>query len=238
MYIPSNGYYQKAHWLQVPWSTFKSACGTATSAQVLKSKTFTSESGIKISGTMVDYSSGYSPVTASGKWGFDTKDGAWLYIPENAYYGTSHWLNIPWNTIKNSCGNATASQILSGYTATSANGIKISGTNKGYDAGYSAGVSAKTSKYKAGTATMSKGGYINVGFQPNLILVKGNVSGSLMPVGVYSTIGYNFNVIEGQSNTHVSNSFYTDANGFGWSSNVKLDYADGRAIFYVAARIV
>ena len=67
-------------------------------------------------------------ITTSGKFGFDTKYGPWVYIPVNAYYKTGHWLNIPWSTFKGLCGTAAAGHILSGYTATSQNGIKISGS--------------------------------------------------------------------------------------------------------------
>ena len=72
--------------------------------------------------------SGSQSVTTSGKWGFSLNDGAWLYIPTNGYYTTSHWLNIPWNTIKSSLGTANTGQVLSGYTFTSQNGIKLSGS--------------------------------------------------------------------------------------------------------------
>ena len=77
--------------------------------------------------------SGSQSVTTSGKWGFDTTYGPWLYIPTNGYYKTAHWLNIPWNTIKSSLGTSNTGQVLSGYTFTSQNGIKLSGNmaNKG-----------------------------------------------------------------------------------------------------------
>ena len=71
--------------------------------------------------------SGSQSVTTSSKWGFSLNDGAWLYIPTNGYYTTSHWLNIPWNTIKSSLGTANTGNVLSGYTFTSQNGIKLSG---------------------------------------------------------------------------------------------------------------
>ena len=83
--------------------------------------------------------SGSTAITNSKLYGFDTTNGPWVYIPANAYYKTAHWLNIPWSTFKGLCGTAAAGQILTGYTATSQNGIKISGTNKGYDTGYSEG---------------------------------------------------------------------------------------------------
>ena len=77
---------------------------------------------------MPSYTSGSQEVTTSGKWGFSTQYGAWEYIPNNGYYSTGHWLNIPWATIKGSLGTATTGNVLSGTTFTSTNGIKLTGT--------------------------------------------------------------------------------------------------------------
>jgi len=76
---------------------------------------------------------GSSSQTTANKWGIDTRNGAWLYIPSNGYYTTSHWLNIPWNTLKSKLGNAGTSHVLSGVTFSSENGIKQTGsmTNRG-----------------------------------------------------------------------------------------------------------
>ena len=127
-YIPRSGYYSTSYWLNIPWATIKGSLGNATTANVLKGATFTSENGVKLTGTMPSYTSGSQAVTTSGKWGFSTKYGAWEYIPNNGYYSTGHWLNIPWATIKGSLGTATTGNVLSGTTFTSTNGIKLTGT--------------------------------------------------------------------------------------------------------------
>ena len=127
-YIPRSGYYSTSYWLNVPWATIKGSLGNATTANVLKGATFTSENGVKLTGTMPSYTSGSQAVTTSGKWGFSTQYGAWEYIPNNGYYSTGHWLNIPWATIKGSLGTATTGNVLSGTTFTSTNGIKLTGT--------------------------------------------------------------------------------------------------------------
>ena len=127
-YIPRSGYYSTSYWLNVPWATIKGSLGNATTANVLKGATFTSENGVKLTGTMPSYTSGSQAVTTSGKWGFSTQYGAWEYIPNNGYYSTGYWLNIPWATIKGSLGTATTGNVLSGTTFTSTNGIKLTGT--------------------------------------------------------------------------------------------------------------
>ena len=95
--------------------------------------------------TILSFTSGSQAVTTSGNYGFDTTYGIWMYIPSNGYYQRAHWLQIPWNTIKSQFGTANANQILSGYTATTQNGIRISGTNQGYDAGYNNGYNSGNS---------------------------------------------------------------------------------------------
>lgn len=77
--------------------------------------------------------SGSSSQTTANKWGIDTRNGAWLYIPSNGYYTTNHWLNIPWNTLKTKLGNAEWLHVLSGVTFSSEIGIKQNGgmTNRG-----------------------------------------------------------------------------------------------------------
>ena len=127
-YIPRSGYYSTSYWLNIPWATIKGSLGNATTANVLNGATFTSENGVKLTGTMPSYTSGSQAVTTSGKWGFSTQYGAWEYIPNNGYYSTGHWLNIPWATIKGSLGTATTGNVLSGTTFTSTNGIKLTGT--------------------------------------------------------------------------------------------------------------
>ena len=104
------------------------ATGDATEDQVLSGATFSTSKGVNLTGTMPSYTSGSQEVTTSGKWGIDTKYGAWSYIPRSGYYSTSYWLNIPWATIKGSLGNATTANVLNGATFTSENGVKLTGT--------------------------------------------------------------------------------------------------------------
>ena len=131
MYIPEDAYYKVNHWLLIPWNTLNHFLGTATASDVLSSKTFTSESGIKVTGTMPSYISGSAEaVDSSNTRGFDTTYGAWMYIPKAGYYGTKYWIQYPWNSIRGRLGNATAEYVLSGYTFTSSSGIKMTGTYK------------------------------------------------------------------------------------------------------------
>ena len=118
------------------YNSFNSAKSTIINSALGKALTIASDATIstvtdKIKNVAVK-TSGSQSVSTSGKYGFTTQYGPWMYIPANAYYTTSHWLNIPWDTFKGLCGTANAGQILTGYTATSQNGIKISGTMKNW----------------------------------------------------------------------------------------------------------
>ena len=99
------------------------ATGDATEEQLNSGATFSTSKGVGLTGTMPSYTNGIQSVTTSEKWGINTTHGAWMNIPNNGYYSTSYMLNIPWNTIKGSMGNASASQVLNGATFTSTNGI-------------------------------------------------------------------------------------------------------------------
>ena len=135
MNMPNNGYYSTSYMLNIPWNTIKGSMGNASASQVLNGATFTSTNGINVVGAMPSYTSGNQSVTTTGKWGFTTTYGAWMYMPNNGYYSTSHWVNIPWNTIKGSMGNANSSQVVSGTTFSSANGINVTGTMPSYTSG-------------------------------------------------------------------------------------------------------
>ena len=104
--------------------------------------------------------SGSTAITNSKLYGFDTSNGPWLYIPANAYYNTSHWLNIPWNNFKSLCGTAGAGQILTGYTATTQNGIKLSGTMKNYSSSIQTATTSATDQTKS--CYRVNNGYIEV----------------------------------------------------------------------------
>ena len=106
----------------------KQATGNATEDQVLSGATFSTSKGVNLTGTMPSYTSGSQEVTTSGKWGIDTKYGAWMYVPSNGYYSTSYWLNVPWNAFKAKLGTASTENVLSGITFSSTNGVKLTGT--------------------------------------------------------------------------------------------------------------
>lgn len=114
LYIPSNAYYTTGSWVNIPWNTIKGKLGAATTGEVLKDKTFSSSNGINIKGTIESKTSGNTSVTASGKWGIDTTNGMWMYIPSNAYYTTGHWLNVPWATCKSKIESFGSSNYPSG----------------------------------------------------------------------------------------------------------------------------
>ena len=104
--------------------------------------------------------SGNQSIDTSGKWGFDTKYGPWVYIPTNAYYTTSHWLNIPWNTIKGSLGTAGTGNVLTGHSFTSQNGIKLSGSMRNYSSAIQTATTSATDQTKS--CYRLNGSYIEV----------------------------------------------------------------------------
>lgn len=130
VYIPTPGYYSIDHCLNVPWDTLKSSLGTATAADVYTGKTFTSQNGTKVTGTMPGFTEGGHSSALEGKWGINTSSGVWMYIPKDGWYSNKYWLQVPWGMLKNFLGNADVSRVLSGYTFTSQNGIKLTGTYK------------------------------------------------------------------------------------------------------------
>lgn len=130
VYIPTPGYYSIDHCLNVPWDTLKSSLGTATAADVYTGKTFTSQNGTKVTGTMPGFTEGGHSSALEGKWGINTSSGAWMYIPQNGWYSNKHWLQIPWANLKSALGDADAAKVLNGYTFTSQNGVKVTGTFK------------------------------------------------------------------------------------------------------------
>lgn len=131
LYIPNNGYYKTDHQLNIPWDTIKDSLGYAAPEDVYIGKTFSSREGVKLTGTMPGFKAGDSAaVTDSKLWGIGTTSGVWMYIPKDGWYSNKYWLQVPWGTLKNFLGNADASRVLSGYTFTSQNGIKLTGTYK------------------------------------------------------------------------------------------------------------
>ena len=192
MYMPNNGYYSTSHWVNIPWSTIKGSMGNASSSQVASGATFSSANGINVTGTMPSYTSGSQSVTASGKWGFDKTYGAWMYIPNNGYYSTSHWLNIPYNTIKEKLDSSTVDIKTATYNVTSSsdsitfyNGS--GGTVKKYYATLSLGGDKRVISIYYARSDISSGGY-------DYNIVGGNGQCAWM------NTSYFFNLAHGSSN--------------------------------------
>lgn len=153
LYIPNNGYYKTDHQLNIPWDTIKDSLGYAAPEDVYIGKTFSSREGVKLTGTMPGFKAGDSAaVTDSKLWGIGTTSGVWMYIPKDGWYSNKYWLQVPWNTLKSSLGNADASRVLSGYTFTSQNGVKLTGTYK-----YGVQVTSMTVTSDASTTTFYEG---------------------------------------------------------------------------------
>ena len=113
-----------------------------------------------------------------------------------------------------------------------------SGYNNGYNSGYSAGVSAKTTRYTVGEWTLTRAGFLTLGYQPNVFLLIDGTDLQGTPMGIYSNIGgLGINAMEGPSNTHLNGIFYVNGSGIGLQDR-SLSYANNRYTRYIAARIV
>ena len=98
-----------------------SSFGSATTDKVLSNATFTSANGLKLTGTMSDYSASDKSATAD----FDsTNVRIRLKVPSSGYYSSSHYLY----SAASNFGNVTAANVLSGNTFTSTAGLKQTGT--------------------------------------------------------------------------------------------------------------
>ena len=101
--------------IRTPLSNF----GTASAANVLSGQTFTSQNGLKITGTMTNNGSVSKSLTAGGSY----------TIPAGYHDGTG---KVTANTLASqTSATATAAQILSGKTAY-VNGSKVTGTMQNY----------------------------------------------------------------------------------------------------------
>ena len=186
-------------------------------------------------------------------------------IPEGYHNGSG---KVTANSLASQTdANAAAAQILSGFTAW-IKGNKITGSmpNRGalnwsgsnttygvpagyysggtidsrpsYNNGYNAGVAAKTSQYKTGDWTLTRAGFLNLGFQPNvfMLIVGDDLHGT--PMGMYCNLGgLAINHMEAPSNTHLSDIFYVNGNGIGLNDKA-LSYANNKYTKYIAVRIV
>jgi len=115
MQIPSGGYYSSTSYLTTGKSTF----GNAATTEVLDGKTFTSTAGLNTLGSMSNLGGTTRIVTPT------FGDGSVLLgIPVDGYYNTSSILAAEGSEF----GDASASDVLSGKTFTSAAGIQVTGT--------------------------------------------------------------------------------------------------------------
>ncbi|HAU84005.1 MAG TPA: hypothetical protein DCW90_00290 [Lachnospiraceae bacterium] len=181
------GYYRSSGYSWAPEiRTNRSNFGTASAGNVLSGVTFTSQNGIRISGTMKNYTNSIQTATTdatdSSKSCYWARNGYIDVIPAVGYWGSWNWdrsyIRVP----------------------------------DRYNDGYNAGVNAKTSKSWTGHINTTSGGSFTTGFQPNVILLKRD--GDNFPIGVYCSYGISVNHIEGPSNSHLSNIFSTNSNGF------------------------
>ena len=126
-----------------------------------------------------------------------------------------------------------------GYNAgVSAADNRVNTNSQSYKSGYNAGVAAKTSQYKTGDWTLTRAGFLNLGFQPNvfMLIVGDDLHGT--PMGMYCNLGgLVINHMEAPSNTHLSDIFYVNGNGIGLNDRA-LSYANNKYTKYIAARIV
>lgn len=187
--------------------------GTATAAQVLSGYTFSSADGSNLSGSMVNR-------------------GALNWSGSNTTY------TVPAGYYSGGTLNSKTSY-TNGYNAgvTAAdNRANTSSTNykTGYNAGYSAGTAAKASKIWTGHINTTSGGSFTTGFQPHIILIQRD--GDNFPIGVYCSYGISVNHIEGPSNSHYSNIFSTNSNGF--SLGTLNSYTKDKYCYCAAVRIV
>ncbi|HAU88082.1 MAG TPA: hypothetical protein DCW90_22180 [Lachnospiraceae bacterium] len=129
--------------------SFESAKGLIVDSELGRALNMSTETTMLDAASMIVhvpvYDTDVTAVTNTGKYGVDTKYGAWMYIPKNAYYKVNHWLQIPWNTLSKFFGTASASNVLADKTFTSENGIKITGAMPSYTSGSAEAVnSSKT----------------------------------------------------------------------------------------------
>ena len=115
-----------------------------------------------------------------------------MYIPNNGYYSTSHWLNIPYNTIKEKLDSSTVDIKTATYNVTSSsdsitfyNGS--GGTVKKYYATLSLGGDKRVISIYYARSDISSGGY-------DYNIVGGNGQCAWM------NTSYFFNLAHGSSN--------------------------------------
>ena len=91
LYIPSNGYYSTGYKLQIPWGTIPDL-GSVSTGNVLKGQTFTSNSGIKQTGTMKNYSNVIQTATTDtnnqSASCYQVRDGYIAVVPAIGYWGS------------------------------------------------------------------------------------------------------------------------------------------------------
>lgn len=138
--VPKAGYYNSNNFLYAVASTF----GNATPKQVLSGRLFTSNDGLKATGTMTNRSGtegSYGNYSASASWDTTNKR-VRMKIPAEAFYNTYNYLYSAGTNF----GDVGAGSVLEGKTFTSNAGLKVTGTLPNYG-----GLS------KTGTVTASSG---------------------------------------------------------------------------------
>ena len=106
LYIPKNGYYSTGAWVNIPISDLKSKLGTASQSSVLSGYTFSSSSGVQVTGSMTNYSNTIQTATASGidasKSCYRINSGYIEISPARGYWGWTAWdkscIKIPVST--------------------------------------------------------------------------------------------------------------------------------------------
>ena len=119
--VPKAGYYNSNNFLYAIASTF----GNATPNQVLDGRLFTSNDGLKKTGTMTNRSGtegSYGNYSASASWDATNKR-VRMKIPANAYYNGYNYLYSAGTNF----GDVSADHVLSGKTFTSNAGLKVNG---------------------------------------------------------------------------------------------------------------
>jgi len=175
-----------------------------------------------------------------GAWsGSISSSGGSIAIPAGIHSGFGKVTGPTLAGLIGSNVNASAAgHILSGYTAYGKNGVKLTGSDKGYNAGYTAGQAAPL--VKTGTFT-TPGKYgstnglttINVGFTPNLIILYGSASNA---VCVYLSKGLSVNCAAYAKNNQIYNSVFT-ISGTSFTFAQMSSYQCNREYQYLAAKI-
>ena len=215
MKIPTSAFYSSyTSYLYSNGSDF----GNATAGKVLTGSSFTSSSGLKIDGSMINRSGTSNAYGSySSTLSYDsTNQRIRMTIPASAYYNTYNYLYSNGSNL----GDATAGKVLDGNTFSSVNGINIAGTmeNKG-STSQAATVSYDSSNSRI-RMTIPSSGYYNTS---SILYSAGSNFGDATPGKVLT--GSSFTSSSGlkQNGTMPSYSAYTSSSNFvtsTWQSGI------------------